>query len=140
MDKIQVAVREVTPEFNRETGCIAFVLASMFWASMFFVVHLSMVTPFMYSREMQQRFRSIRFFKDMFYLDQWYYSSYLVAIIHAVFAFSAAIWSFFYADGEKGTTWNHCNYFRLNMFDIQKYLHVFSGSFYYINTLFGYFA
>ena len=41
--------------------------------------------------------------------------------IHALFSGTAAILCLFYADGKPYTTWFHCNFYKLHMFDIQKY-------------------
>lgn len=49
--------------------------------------------------------------------DQWYYTSYWHGSLHAVFSVIAATYGFLYADGQYGTTWFHCNYYKLHMFD-----------------------
>lgn len=54
--------------------------------------------------------------------ERWKYSSLYHGTIHSFFAVLAAIFGFIYADGQYGTTWFHCNYYKLNMFDSQKYL------------------
>jgi hypothetical protein len=36
------------------------------------------------------------------------------------------LYCFIYADGVAGTTWFHCNFYKLNMFDVQKYCHMIS--------------
>ena len=58
--------------------------------------------------------------------EQWYYASYFHGTIHAIFGVIGAIYGFLYADGQFGTTWFHCNYYKLHMFDCQKYLSVIS--------------
>jgi len=73
-------------------------------------------------------------------IEQMYYTSFIVAIIHAFFAVFGAVFCFLYADGEKNTTWLHDNYFKMHMFDIQKYLHVFSAGFMLLDTIFCFIA
>ena len=94
----------------------------------------------MLHRATQSAFPSTVFFKNLNKTDQWYYSSYILGIVHALFAFNGALWCFIYADGEVGTTWYHCNYFKHHMFDIQKYLHAFSGGYMLMDTMFNFVA
>jgi len=56
--------------------------------------------------------------------------------MHAAIASTFAILCFVYADGTPNTTWFHCNYYKLHMFPIQKYLTCFSASFYLFDLLF----
>lgn len=58
--------------------------------------------------------------------DRWYYTSYFHGTIHAFFGIFAAFYGFVYADGQFGTTWFHCNFYKLQMFDVQKYLSMIS--------------
>jgi hypothetical protein len=55
-----------------------------------------------------------------------YYTSYLHAISHALFSGMASLFCMIYADGVKDTTWFHCNFYKLHMFDIQLYLQTVS--------------
>ena len=46
---------------------------------------------------------------------------YVVSLLSA----AAAVYGLIYADGTAGTTWFHCNYYRLHYFDYQKYCNGF---------------
>ena len=137
MDKLQMGVKNSVPEFNLTNGLIAFVVSTLFWATMFHVLHLLVIKPLMLSKQTQKSFPSTKFFKELKSTEQWYYSSFVLGMFHAAFAFTGAVWCFFYADGEVGTTWNHCNYFKHTMFDVQKYLHVISAGYVFSDSLFG---
>jgi len=58
--------------------------------------------------------------------DKLYYTSYYQGLIHAVYGTVHATYGFLYADGQQGTTWFHCYFYKLHMFDIQKYLSMIS--------------
>ena len=68
--------------------------------------------------------------------DQWYYTSYVHSSVHAIFGVMAATYGFIYADGQPGTTWFHCNYYKLHMFDAQKYLSMISMGFFVQDFIF----
>ena len=48
-------------------------------------------------------------------------ASYVYGLIHAVISGLLAIYCFVFADGVPNTTWFHCNFYKLHMFDIQYY-------------------
>ena len=62
--------------------------------------------------------------------DQAYYIAYIHSSVHAVFSVIGAVYGLLYADGQHGTTWFHCNYYKLNMFDSQKYFSMASLGFF----------
>ena len=119
-------------------GLIVLAVSVIFWTVMLHILHLFVMKPLMLSKGCQKAFPSTAFYKNLKSKEQWYYTSYYLGIVHALFAFFGAVWCFFYADGEVGTTWNHCNYFRHHMFDVQKYLHVFSGGYMLMDTFFNF--
>lgn len=82
----------------------------------------------MKSNRSKEYFRSALLFK-MSPRQMMYYSSYILGIIHSSIAFCGAVYCFFYADGEPKTNWFLCNYYKMNMFDIQKFLNVFTIGF-----------
>ena len=57
-----------------------------------------------------------------------YYTTYIAGIYHGLFSFTGAAYCFFYGNGVPGVTWAHCNYSKLTMFDLQKYLHLISAA------------
>ena len=61
---------------------------------------------------------------------QWMYSMHYHTIAHAVFGVLTAFYGFIYADGQIGTTWFHCNFYKLHMFDIQRVFSTISTGFY----------
>lgn len=42
-------------------------------------------------------------------------------IMHAFYSLTLALFCLVYADGKPGTTWLHDNFYKLQMFDVQKY-------------------
>ena len=58
--------------------------------------------------------------------DKMFYLTFWNANLHASLSAIGSIYCFIYADGEVGTTWFHCNYYKLTMFPIQKFLCCFS--------------
>lgn len=60
--------------------------------------------------------------------DKYQFSGYIHGIIHAYLAMAGSLYCAFFADGQEGTDWFNCNYYRSTMFDIQKYFQMFSAS------------
>ena len=58
-----------------------------------------------------------------------FYVSYYHGIIHALISGLGAIYCFIYADGRPNTTWFHCNFYKLHMFDVQKYFNCLSAGY-----------
>jgi len=58
--------------------------------------------------------------------EKYFYSAYWCAIIHAIVSSTLSIYGFIYADGTPNTTWFHCNYYKLHMFDMQLYANILS--------------
>ena len=54
MDKLQVGVKNTVPEFTLTNGLIAFLLATLFWATMFHILHLLVIKPLMLSKKVQK--------------------------------------------------------------------------------------
>lgn len=65
-----------------------------------------------------------------------WYASHWHGIAHALFSGLAAAWCFHYADGQPHTTWWLDNYFKLTMFDVQKYLSLVSVGFLVYDCIF----
>ena len=60
--------------------------------------------------------------------DKYQFSGYIHGIIHAYLAMAGSLYCAFFADGQEGTDWFNCNYYRSTMFDTQKYFQMFSAS------------
>jgi hypothetical protein len=135
MDKIQGIVAKSLPKYTMTNGMITLGVSLLIWAALFSSMHLFVVKSLMYTKAIQKSFPSTTFYKNLSKNDQCNYTSYIIGIIHSMIAFVGAVWCFFYADGEVGTTWYHCNYFKMHMFDVQKYLHTFSGGYLLMSSL-----
>lgn len=119
MDLIQKQVHDSIPKFSMQNALIVWVISFCVWAALYFIVHKFFVLPFN---------KKSRDFQALGKNQKLYYTTYISGIIHGLFAFSGALYCFFYADGVTGTTWAHCNFFKLTMFDLQKYLGVVSSA------------
>ena len=64
------------------------------------------------------------------------YTGHHHGMIHAFISCAGAVYGFIYADGVEGTTWFHCNWYKLNMFDVQKYLNMVTAGYYAFEILF----
>mmetsp|Transcript_2791 Transcript_2791/g.4775 ORF Transcript_2791/g.4775 Transcript_2791/m.4775 type:complete len:154 (+) Transcript_2791:24-485(+) len=116
MDEIQEWVFKTLPEFNSHTFLVTLGLSFVFWTAMFLVAHFCVVKPFMHT--FQNQFRWIQPFMKMSTREQLFYTSYWHAIVHALVSGLGAVYCFFYADGTRDTTWFHCNFYKLHMFDV----------------------
>ena len=47
-----------------------------------------------------------------------FHASYIHGILHAIVSASLSLYCLVYADGQPNTTWIHCNFYKLNMFDL----------------------
>lgn len=112
------------PEFTYETGIKTILIAIVFWFIMFIVLHYLIITPFM--TIFRKRFGWIEPFHKLNEREKRYYTSYWHGSLHAVISTMLSLYCFIYADGVAGTTWFHCNFYKLNMFDVQKYCHMIS--------------
>jgi hypothetical protein len=119
MDLIQKQVHDSIPKFSVQNGLIVWLTAFCFWTVLYFFVHNFLVLPI---NKRSKEFRALSKSQKL------YYTTYIHGIYHGLFAFTGAIYCFLYADGVAGTTWAHCNFFKLTMFDLQKYLGVISSA------------
>ena len=49
------------------------------------------------------------------------YATQVHSMLFGIVAFIGSVYCFLYADGVPETTWFHCNFYKLHMFDSQKY-------------------
>jgi hypothetical protein len=119
MDLIQKQVHDSIPKFTAQNGLIVWAISFCVWTSLYLIVHNFLVLPF---NKKSKEFMALSKNQKL------YYTSNISGIYHGLFAFTGAVYCFFYADGVAGTTWAHCNFFKLTMFDIQKYLAVISSA------------
>ena len=64
------------------------------------------------------------------------YTSNLHHMIFGMVAFWGAVYCFLYADGVTDTTWFHCNFYKINMFDSQKYMNMVAVGYFIFDFLF----
>jgi len=50
-------------------------------------------------------------------------------MIHGYLSMMGGFYCFVYADGEAHTTWFHSNYYKLTMFDVQKWLNLHTAGY-----------
>ena len=104
------------PPFTYERGLKTILVAILFWFIMYIFLHYAIITPFM--TVFRYRFKWIEPFHKLSEREKRYYSSYWHATLHAIISTFLSIYCFIYADGVAGTTWFHCNFYKLNMFDV----------------------
>ena len=63
------------------------------------------------------------------------YVGQVVSLVHALFSMITTFFGFFYADGERDTTWFHCNFYKMHMFDSQKYIITAHAGYYFFDLL-----
>lgn len=106
IDAFSNNVKEIIPRFNILMAFATVGLSVLAWAKVVpLVVSISLLP--LVSSDNSNKSRQTRK---------------LVGAVHGLVAAIGALLCFFYADGKPGTTWHHCNYFKLHMFDSQKYL------------------
>lgn len=103
------------PEFTLERGVATMILSAFIWFIIFLIIHYLLVVPFM--KCFRKVFPSTEYFHKMSTAEQLNYTGYYHGIAHAGFSSMGAIYGFIYADGQMNTTWFHCNFYKLNMFD-----------------------
>ena len=96
----------------------------IFWFTTFYITHFLIIGPIMKSFGSWAEYYHVRSPKQKLY-----YASYVHGMLHGLIAFTGSVFCFLYADGEPETTWFHCNWFKLNMFDIQKHLNMVSAGY-----------
>ena len=126
LDRLQIWVFNNTPPFTASNAFLALTLSIIFWFVTFYIVHYAIVSPLMKSL---QRNSCTEYYFAMSPKQKLYYSSYYHGILHGVISFCGATYCFLYADGEPETTWFRCDWFKLNMFDLQKFLNMFSAGY-----------
>ena len=118
MNLFQRWVFNTTPKFTYETFIVTMVfgLLTWFFISMFlyYVINPILISKFSKSGS-----------GDSLKLAHLQISS-----LHCIIASLGATYSVLFADGVPNTTWFICDYFKLHMFDIQKYLMTLSLSYY----------
>ena len=75
-------------------------------------------------------------FHQMTNLEKLEYTGHHHGMLHALVSCLGAVYGFVYADGVEGTTWFHCNYYKLHMFDVQKYLNMLTAGYFCFDILF----
>lgn len=103
---VSLTVKESIPPYNIVTGAAVVVGSVIAWAKVVPAIAQTTILPLM-SYSKGNRPRELKK---------------LVGMIHGLVAAVGALLCFFYADGKAMTTWHHCQYFKLHMFDSQKYL------------------
>uniref|UniRef100_A0A7S3IL81 TLC domain-containing protein n=1 Tax=Strombidium inclinatum TaxID=197538 RepID=A0A7S3IL81_9SPIT len=132
MDKFQAWVYGAVPDFNSSTFLWAVGLSFIFWIAAYFFIYLVVVEGIM--NGLKGTFEFPRYYLKKTTKERMFYVTYWVANFHAFLSAIGALYCFFYADGEKDTTWFHCNYYKLTMFPIQKYLNCFSIGYFLQDT------
>lgn len=133
MDHIQSKVYKELPPFNFTNGVIVCFVSAVYWQIQLMLLHR--VVQFTL-RAFRTCFPSNDNVLTLPKRDQLKYTSYVHSSIHALFAIIGALYGLIYSDGQFGTTWFHCNFYKLNMFDIQKYFSMVSIGWYIQDFLF----
>lgn len=126
MDAFQVWVHKTLPPYSLTTAILTIVLGVLVWFVVFLILHYVICKNFV---------RCPQYLKFTEKEKMWY-ASHWHGIVHALFSGFASIWCFHYADGQPHTTWWLDNYFKLTMFDVQKYLNLFSVAFLIYDSIF----
>jgi len=64
------------------------------------------------------------------------YTSNIHHVLFGLVAFTGAVYGFLYADGVPDTTWFHCNFYKINMFDFQKYMNMVAVGYFIFDFIF----
>ena len=129
LDQMQLYVHDNVPKFDASNAFVALVFSMIFWTVLFYILHSCLILPMLKANRSTEK--SPALFK-MSPKQKMYYSSYYLGILHSVIAFIGSVYCFIYADGEPETTWFHCNWYKFNMFDIQKFFSIFSAGYFII--------
>lgn len=110
LDRLSHTFKATLPRFDFNNALVIIIASFFVWYNVvqsivFYMAYLPIFKDEKLS-EKSQRYQSLK----------------LVGVVHSCFAAFGAVFCFFYADGQPNTTWVHCNYFKLHLFDIQKYL------------------
>jgi len=129
MDAFQKWVFENVPEYNFERAVMTVFASAFIWLIVFLVLHYVLLKPLM------SAFGS-KHYQHLTEREKMYYASYYHGIVHANVSACLSLYCFIYADGQPHTTWFICNFYKLHMFDIQKYFHTFSLGYLFYDLVF----
>ena len=92
--------------------------SALFWFMAFLVMHYVIIKPFM---QLNDKIEWVSHFNKLSNREQKFYTSYWHGIFHAIVSTFFALYCFVYADGTPGTNWLTDSYYKLHMFDVQRY-------------------
>jgi hypothetical protein len=137
MDQFQRDFKGSLPPFGYSTGFLTVALSFVFWAVSFLILHYMIVMPFMNSnRKPGLQINFTEYFHILTPKQKMLYTSNFHHVLFGLVAFSGAVYGFLYADGVQDTTWFHCNFYKINMFDIQKYMNMMAVGYFIFDLLF----
>jgi len=103
------------PKFTLSTFLITTAISAIIWQINLIITHKII---FFFLSTFRKQFPSNELILAKSEKDKVYYSSYFHAVTHALVSASGALYCAIYADGSFGTTWFHCNFYKLQMFDV----------------------
>ena len=106
------------PPFNLQNGLLAVALSTILWG-LIYSIEYTVICFLM--KTLKNIFPSTKYFVQMDLKEKKFYVSYFHGIFHALVSGLGAIYCFIYADGLPNTTWFHDHFYKMTMFDIQKY-------------------
>lgn len=109
---IQKQIHDEMPPFSSFNGLMVVITSILFWHFMHMACHFMVFRPFLNTEK----------YLIMNEGEKYYHVSNLNGSIHAWLSGIGAIYCLVYADGQAHTTWFICNFYKLHMFDVQKYL------------------
>ena len=118
VDLLQKEIKQDIPKFEYETGFTTVILSLGFWIVSFVVLHYLLVVPFMtFNRKKGSHINYTEYFHILSPKQKMLYTSNIHHVLFGFVAFTGAVYGFLYADGVTDTTWFHCNFYKINMFD-----------------------
>lgn len=123
LDEIQKYVYNSCPKYDMNSAIVVFLTSFAFYTISFAMCH-GLVSVAIKS------LKSNKWYTNLSSGEQTFYSSYYHGLLHATISVAGAFYGFVYADGVAHTTWFHDNWYKLNMFDIQKFLNIFTLGYY----------
>ena len=118
MDAIQANVAKSLPPLTIPNAVMLTAASALYWFLAFIVMHYVMIKPFM---QYFGKTEWVSHFNQLSDREQKFYTSFWHGIYHAVLSTFFAAYCFVYADGTPGTTWFSDSYYKLHMFEVQKY-------------------
>ena len=91
------------------------------------------IKPFVYC--CKKRIPILRHYNELTDGQKMVYIGQVTSLFHSLFSIVTTFFGFFYADGERDTTWFHCNFYKLNMFDSQKFIVTAHAGYYIFDLL-----